>query len=313
MAGISSKAASFGNPQNKYKFVGKEEQRQEFSDGSGLELLDFGARMYDAQVGRFGQIDPKAGKYFSQSTYNYVGNNPISRFDPNGMEWDEKAQKEIDGINKKLDKRIGELDKQISEVSKSAKDADGNAIYNDQEQAQVDELNAQRTNLTDAKDEIRKMGDDKDHIFSLNGKRGISLGGLSADPKDLKKVTINYIKGDFGNQLHEMKHGFQLTEKLMTMNADGTASPTAGTLVAGQVLEVQAYQRQLSYTGALGFSLLPHRASDPNGLLNNMGLYGTANQINTPFKATQLSQITIGLIPRIMTGAIGNTRLYPEY
>ena len=139
----------------------------------------------------------------------------------------------------------------------------------------------------------------------------ISLGGASADPKSLKNVTINYIKGDFANQLHEMKHGFQVTDKLMTINANGTAS--VAQLDVDKLLKVQAYERQLSYAGTLGFSLLPDRSSDPNKVLNNIGLYGTASQINTPFTATQLSQITMELIPTMMTGGIGNQRLYPEY
>jgi RHS repeat-associated protein len=88
MAGISSAAIKGAKyAENRVKFNGKELQNGEFTDKSGLEWYDYGARMQDPQIGRWYTIDPSAEHYLSWSPYNYVGNNPTNIVDLDGRDW----------------------------------------------------------------------------------------------------------------------------------------------------------------------------------------------------------------------------------
>ena len=62
-------------------------QHNEFGNNQGLELLDYGARMYDARVGRWIGVDAHAENAFNLSPYCYAGNKPNSRVDLDGNDW----------------------------------------------------------------------------------------------------------------------------------------------------------------------------------------------------------------------------------
>jgi RHS repeat-associated protein len=81
MSGISSKALSFGDPENKYLF-----SHQLLDDDLGLNWYQFKYRNYDPQIGRFTEIDPLASKYVYNSTYAYAENKLGLGFDLEGLE-----------------------------------------------------------------------------------------------------------------------------------------------------------------------------------------------------------------------------------
>ncbi len=64
---------------NKYLYNGKELQAD-----FGLDWYDYGARFYDAGLGRFVSIDPLSEKYIFQAPFIYAINNPVMFPDING-------------------------------------------------------------------------------------------------------------------------------------------------------------------------------------------------------------------------------------
>ena len=116
-----------------YKYNGKE-----LDSKKGLNWYDYGARHYDAALGRFTTNDRFAEKYYSMSPYQYGANNPVNNIDvngdtivvnpnPNGLidnvriffGFDTKYQKDVKADLQQLKKDDKEIGEMIIELEKS--------------------------------------------------------------------------------------------------------------------------------------------------------------------------------------------------
>ena len=66
-------------PTNRWRFSGKETQTL-----GGINLIDFGARLYDEDAVKWKSMDPMAEDYWGLSPYGYCVGNPIMLIDPSG-------------------------------------------------------------------------------------------------------------------------------------------------------------------------------------------------------------------------------------
>ena len=220
-----------------YKYNGKE-----LDTKNGLNWYDYGARHYDAALGRCFVVDPLAEKYYSSSPFVYCGNNPINRIDPTGMEWeDDKEAERLKRKVKKMQSLKRENDKKQSKLDKGGlSDKKVKRL-----KAKIAENQERISHLQTSLNDIDILGNDKNNVYALSKTDGGEHHVRKAeDGRVLIETSSDAIS------LHEISHVRQ------SLNSYGKLlfSPNGYLYNAGRTsaerfskMEIEAYRIQYSY------------------------------------------------------------------
>ncbi|GET24713.1 RHS repeat domain-containing protein [Prolixibacter sp. NT017] len=126
---------------NKYLYNGKELNDEFF------ENYDYGARFYDAELGRFHTIDPLAEKYSFQSSYLYGCDNPIRFIDymgMNGQEPDDDKEPSVFSISDWINSMANALGFNMKNMSRAntSEEMDQIAQHNEQQSANLEKTDS---------------------------------------------------------------------------------------------------------------------------------------------------------------------------
>jgi hypothetical protein len=239
-----------------------------------LNWLEYGARNYDARLGRWWSVDPLAGKYESVSPYVFTANNPVRYREIDGRYYDEANEKKAEKMVRRSERRAEKLERKAQRLENRNQDSG--------------DLRDRVAELRKTARDIKDMGNDQntEYRFEKLGSKGARANNV-AGPAAMKtgensqghEVVTMYTEGNMGSRLHEARHGGQ--------HARGELNIATGAGY-GVADEVDAYRAQYSWGGNLRYRDNPSEAVAIHRALQGKPIYEST--------VTHINQITPGWV-----------------
>jgi len=219
---------------NKYLYNGKELISEYDIE---LNWYDYGARMYDAQLGRWNSVDPMADKYFMISPYTYCNNNPMIFIDPTGMYIVEGSQIEWKKLRNDIANRRDNLQKKVDRLITKAEAKGWNA---EKLASKIGDKTERIATLSSTLNTMSTL-ESSNQGYSLSHTKTGEYGGVSLNT-ETNIIDIKFESGNTANFVHEVTHAGQFETGDIAFD-----SKTGMTLAQDIYDEVAAYKAQYAY------------------------------------------------------------------
>ena len=221
---------SAGGGTQSYKYNGKELDRMH-----GLDWYDYGARHYDAVLGRWMCVDPLVEKYPSVGGYVYCVDNPVKYTDPMGMEIEEGNLKEWVNLKQEIERQRDNLQTDINKLNAKARvkgwSSEKLAVKIGNKAERLASLNSSIVTM--------ETLETSSQVYSLSHTADGENGGVTLNT-NTNVIDIKF--GSTANFVHEMTHAGQFE------TGDVAFLNTGMTILQDVYDEMAAYKAQFGYS-----------------------------------------------------------------